>query len=1094
MPKFYRLTGRVLLFSVVIFSLVASSFAAIPAQAGTANKSVVGGGTYSPGDEPTISIDFSKGDGSTFVAEVVFVIDASPSVGAKIEAAKTQISSFLDNLTYGSTKVGIVTFGYRSSKSIDFNDPYVTTVKPLTLINDSASKNSVKNSLNAITSNINVPEFSDLYGGIVQGNSLFSGTANILKYMVLYSDGGDSYPANGTKFHTNSGPSGQVDAGQEGYLFDWNGKCIVTSSNGSQFAASGVTSKYTKFYVVKNDGAGLTAPLDKSYYEYNPATFKSDLVVPCNAQANLNKTGNDIMSLTASAYPNASLSTTLTPVLDDISDSLDVDTISLNDNLTGNIFSQATTYKGVYNCDDSPQKIQSDQYVVSVNNVQVTIKPANVDKATKFCVRFQAQIKPSAASGSQPINTSGSSNRINYYNSSGVLLYYDDIEVGTINISTPPATGTNLIPGSFNLADVDGNDRQAFEKNEDIYVDGEVKNILSDDSESGSVTRYYYNEPSALNAGSTNALNPPYKLCTTHGPFGGNRTYEYASYPGGSKVTSFDNCPASGTGAESWKVGSDQQYTARMYVNYVRESVAEPGRITETVYTDNQATRQYTVYTPPTVLAPNNISCSSANLRWTPSASPYVVGYKVKLKNVPKVTWVTKDAGNASSYNWTGLNPHPSSKEYEWYLIPQVDINPNSGVTAVDGKPIKGPNFTLTDCPRFHVDGTSTDASIYNNQDTSSSATVTFDSASGTWGTNKVHAVIAAIKTSSTNCSDITPGSTTPAASMTAGGVTFGLGTWGTNFYDASYTSTPFPITVAAHAGSGAVVGQQFTLCITSSSTASPDVDRDEVHFIVKNSNGWLQIAGQSASSANAGDVHSNGTLNINIPPSQYFFMGNKTGGVVSASKSAIPSTIAATWKWSTYAPPNKTDPMIATDNYSSLQTAADKKGLTPLTDASLILSANVCRGQTGGATVLYKKTGNVNISDGPITFNCNANLVFFVDGDLTVNNNVTDTSNNAGTLTFVVSGNINVGTAITTMDGVYIFGKQLSDPGNGATSLTVHGSLIGLSGNSDASFKLDRSVTNNNTTPAEIIYYQPKYTYILRDALSSGSTYSWTE
>jgi hypothetical protein len=165
------------------------------------------------------------------------------------------------------------------------------------------------------------------------------------------------------------------------------------------------------------------------------------------------------------------------------------------------------------------------------------------------------------------------------------------------------------------------------------------------------------------------------------------------------------------------------------------------------------------------------------------------------------------------------------------------------------------------------------------------------------------------------------------------------------------------------------------------------------------------------------------------------------------------------------------------------------------------------------GASGTYHVPGNAILdngtSDTAIEFlsTCNGiNRMFFIDGNLNVHDNVVDQTD-SGTLTFVVKGNIIVDAGVSQLDGVYMFGGYLDD-GAGSAQLVVHGSLLGLAGSSPSSdtgsftlsdgstsgLQRDLGVANNATQPAELIYYQPKYVYLLRDSSLGGSTFSWTE
>jgi len=127
-------------------------------------------------------------------------------------------------------------------------------------------------------------------------------------------------------------------------------------------------------------------------------------------------------------------------------------------------------------------------------------------------------------------------------------------------------------------------------------------------------------------------------------------------------------------------------------------------------------------------------------------------------------------------------------------------------------------------------------------------------------------------------------------------------------------------------------------------------------------------------------------------------------------------------------------------------------------------------------------------------------NNIFFVDGNLTVNSNLTLQVND--TAVFIVQGNITINTSVNRIDGIYVAGGTFSDIGGAGDefrTLTINGavyannlSLARVLGGPSCTTPLPL-VCDNTKTPAEIINFAPKYLFALNTLLGSAAI-SWRE
>lgn len=132
----------------------------------------------------------------------------------------------------------------------------------------------------------------------------------------------------------------------------------------------------------------------------------------------------------------------------------------------------------------------------------------------------------------------------------------------------------------------------------------------------------------------------------------------------------------------------------------------------------------------------------------------------------------------------------------------------------------------------------------------------------------------------------------------------------------------------------------------------------------------------------------------------------------------------------------------------------------------------------------LYHSAGSLSINS---TTTGSGTQIFFIDGDLNINTNVSyHRADASGGLVFVVSGNVNVDPGVTEIDAVVITGGRFCSAVSAdgscskvyrATQLNIYGSLVNLS----KPPQLVRSLTDNST-PAEVINFQPKYFILLKN------------
>lgn len=121
-------------------------------------------------------------------------------------------------------------------------------------------------------------------------------------------------------------------------------------------------------------------------------------------------------------------------------------------------------------------------------------------------------------------------------------------------------------------------------------------------------------------------------------------------------------------------------------------------------------------------------------------------------------------------------------------------------------------------------------------------------------------------------------------------------------------------------------------------------------------------------------------------------------------------------------------------------------------------------------------------------TVTLSGHQVWFIDGDLNINQNIVVSSGPVNTATFIVSGSVNVANNVVQLDGIYVAGANFISGSGTASALVVHGAVYANSAN------LGRVLASgNDINPAERIEFDPKYLVGLSQILGTASI-SWRE
>lgn len=160
------------------------------------------------------------------------------------------------------------------------------------------------------------------------------------------------------------------------------------------------------------------------------------------------------------------------------------------------------------------------------------------------------------------------------------------------------------------------------------------------------------------------------------------------------------------------------------------------------------------------------------------------------------------------------------------------------------------------------------------------------------------------------------------------------------------------------------------------------------------------------------------------------------------------------------------------------------------------------------------KITGRVYNIDGDFTVNSDITVttltgltgIIFVKGNLAINHDLTYNYSDGG-LVFVVKGNITIAPTVALINAVLISSGHIYTAATAGSTcshlslvlnspqLVVNGSLVSLSQDPSSNIEFCRSLPGaaNNTTPAEVVNQQPKYLVILRN-LYADTLQKWSE
>ncbi len=155
----------------------------------------------------------------------------------------------------------------------------------------------------------------------------------------------------------------------------------------------------------------------------------------------------------------------------------------------------------------------------------------------------------------------------------------------------------------------------------------------------------------------------------------------------------------------------------------------------------------------------------------------------------------------------------------------------------------------------------------------------------------------------------------------------------------------------------------------------------------------------------------------------------------------------------------------------------------------------------------LYYCSGDMTISS-TSNITIGGNAVFFIDGNLNINTNVSTVDFNlytTGSAVYIVKGDINIGTRVVNLQGVFIgrksFGDCISTINNCqvftiVTSPLIVTGAVYLDGEDGGKLNLQRSdwhVANNGLLPSDKFVFDPKYLVLLSNLLSNSSV-GWRE
>jgi hypothetical protein len=233
--------------------------------------------------------------------------------------------------------------------------------------------------------------------------------------------------------------------------------------------------------------------------------------------------------------------------------------------------------------------------------------------------------------------------------------------------------------------------------------------------------------------------------------------------------------------------------------------------------------------------------------------------------------------------------------------------------------------------------------------------------------------------------------------------------------------------------------------------------------------NAWIET--------NAGDVGSQGQITAEQAPPNSPQKYNSSYLLAGSSLDAEVTT--QSWRLNNYN--RRLVPTGGTYNYLAERFRSKATGADVC-----VLPASLPSGDS-----FYQCTGDAtfNAGSGP-----GGNNVFFIDGNLTINGNLTLGASD--TATFIVRGNINLANAVTRIDGIYVAGGTFTSGSGQGQQLLVNGAVYanGVAlGRVLAPSGCGVSPCDNLVNPAERIVFDPKFIIGLNSLLGSPS-FAWRE
>jgi hypothetical protein len=157
----------------------------------------------------------------------------------------------------------------------------------------------------------------------------------------------------------------------------------------------------------------------------------------------------------------------------------------------------------------------------------------------------------------------------------------------------------------------------------------------------------------------------------------------------------------------------------------------------------------------------------------------------------------------------------------------------------------------------------------------------------------------------------------------------------------------------------------------------------------------------------------------------------------------------------------------------------------------AVIAQANFDSGVAAADGYIWLKAPQNTTINSNILISGNKKVILFVNGDLTINGKINIQNHGQGFLMIIVTGNINVNSAVTgtaaspAIEGIYETDKNF-DMGGGVNGIYVRGTIV-----SYGSVVLNRNVGTVN--PSESVEYDPALTILFPRSLVQD-TYGWSE